>query len=193
MTTSTSRGPVPTVYVTFSAEINATTAESLISLLAAQANNGVQEVCLLLSTPGGSVMNGMNLYNMLRAFPFRLTVHNVGNVDSIGNAVFLAGHTRYATPHSTFMFHGVASGVQAGQALDAKTIRELGEGLAADEKRISGVIRERTSLSDEEIVRLFQEQSTKDAAYALARGIIHEIRDVRIPPGSPVLSLAFQR
>ena len=62
----------------------------------------------MLSTPGGSVMNGLNLYNVLRGLPITLTTHNVGNVDSIGNAIFLAGQIRYACPHSTFMFHGVA-------------------------------------------------------------------------------------
>lgn len=36
-------------------------------------------------------MNGMNLYNVLRPIPFLLVTHNVGNVDSIGNAIFLAG------------------------------------------------------------------------------------------------------
>lgn len=41
---------------------------------------------------------------MLRAFPFKLVTHNVGNMDSIGNAVFLAGEQRLACPHSTFMF-----------------------------------------------------------------------------------------
>ena len=50
----------------------------------------------MISTPGGTVMNGLNLYNVMRAMPFRLTTHNVGNVDSIGNAIFLAGEERYA-------------------------------------------------------------------------------------------------
>ena len=39
-------------------------------------------------------MSGMTLYNTLRAMPFELITHNVGNVDSIGNAVFLAGDLR---------------------------------------------------------------------------------------------------
>ena len=99
--------PIPkTVYVSFSAEIVPHTTESLIALLANQVNQGVQVVHLLLSTPGGSVMHGMNLYNILRGLPLELITHNVGNVDSIGNAVFLAGEKRYAAQHSTFMFHG---------------------------------------------------------------------------------------
>src|ERR1700680_3114676 len=100
--------PPPIVYVSFSAEIVPATTESLIAVMADCANKGVPHVYLMLSTPGGSVMHGLNLYNVLRAMPFKLTTHNVGNVDSIGNAIFLAGEERWACPQSTFMFHGVA-------------------------------------------------------------------------------------
>src|ERR1700735_763784 len=80
-----------TVYISFSAEIIPHTTEALIALISHQVNIGVINLHLLISTPGGSVMNGMNLYNFLRALPLELTTHNIGNVDSIGNAVFLAG------------------------------------------------------------------------------------------------------
>lgn len=183
----------PTTYVSFSAEINAHTCEALIAAMAQQANAGVQNVYLLLSTPGGAVMNGMNLYNVLRAMPFNLTTHNVGNVDSIGNAVFLAGERRYACPHSTFMFHGVGFPAQPGQHLEIKAVREIQNGIEADQKRIASVLTERTDLSQEDAEALFVEASTKDAAYAARRGVIDEIRDVQIPPGSPVIALVFQR
>jgi ATP-dependent protease ClpP protease subunit len=115
------------VYVSFSAEIDVKTTESLISTMANLASNpAVETVHLLLSTPGGSVMHGMNLYNALRAMPFHLITHNMGNVDSIGNAVFLAADERYACPHTTFMFHGVGvDQVTRGSRLEEKPLREL--------------------------------------------------------------------
>ncbi len=79
----------PIVYVSFSAEINQNTTESLIALMTNCATMEVSKVCLLLSTPGGSVMNGLNTYNILLGLPFELITHNIGNVDSIGNAIFL--------------------------------------------------------------------------------------------------------
>jgi ATP-dependent Clp protease protease subunit len=188
--------PIPTssrTYISFSAEVSPSTTEALIASLAVCANSGVEEVYLLLSTPGGSVMNGMNLYNVLRAMPFRLITHNVGNVDSIGNAVFLAGETRYACPHSTFMFHGVGLDVSVGVRLEEKNLRETLEGLLADQKRIGSVIGERTTLTDDQIELLFREATTKDANYAASVGIVHEIRDVDLPPGSSVQALVFQR
>jgi ATP-dependent Clp protease, protease subunit len=182
-----------TVYVSFSAEINANTTESLLATMANCANQGVDEVQLLLSTPGGSVMNGMNLYNMLRAMPFKLTTHNVGNVDSIGNAVFLSGEQRYACPHSTFMFHGVGFDAIATTHFDEKLLSERLASVLADQKRMAGIIEERTNLEAAQIEPLFREAQTKDAAYAIGAGIVHEVKDVAIPEGAPVVSLVFQR
>lgn len=181
-----------TAYVSFSAEVNATTTESLIATMANCAANGFEEVHLLLSTPGGTVMNGMNVYNILRAMPFRLVTHNVGNVDSIGNAIFLAGEVRYACPHSTFMFHGVGFD-GSGERLEEKILRERLDSLVADQSRIGAIIEERTNLTAEQVKPLFREAQTKDAAYAVGAGIVHEVRDVQIPPGSPIVTLVFQR
>lgn len=198
MSTPAASPPLPApppkiAYVSFSAEIVAHTAESLLALMSKLANEGVQEVHLLLSTPGGSVMYGMNLYNVLRAMPFKLTTHNVGNVDSIGNAVFLAGTTRYACPHSTFMFHGVGFDMVQGGRLEEKLLRERLASLLSDQKRIGEIIAERTKISPADVERFFTEAQTKDAAFAAGCGIVDEIRDVQIPPGYPVYSLVFQR
>lgn len=183
----------PVVYVSFSAEIIPTTTESLIATLSTLANQQVKEVYLLLSTPGGQVMCGMNLYNVLKAMPFKLVTHNVGNVDSIGNAIFLAGNPRYACPHSTFMFHGVGFDVDQRARLEEKNLRERLDSILSDQKRIGSIIRERTKLTEIEVESLFREAQTKDAAFAVGCGIVDEIRDVQIPPGGPVISLVFKR
>jgi ATP-dependent protease ClpP protease subunit len=180
------------VYVSFSAEINASTCESLLATMANLTMQGASEVHLLLSTPGGAVMNGMNLYNVLRALPFKLITHNVGNVDSVGNVVFLSGEERFACPHSTFMFHGVMQPVGDG-ALDEKFLRESRESLLADQKRMAGAIEDRSSLSAEEVQGLFLQTQTKDATFAVSAGLVDEIKDVDIPPGAAVVALVFER
>ncbi|HLX69198.1 MAG TPA: ATP-dependent Clp protease proteolytic subunit [Verrucomicrobiae bacterium] len=182
-----------TYYVSFSAEINPNTTESLISVVANLVNQRVKTIYLLLSTPGGSVMNGMNVYSVLRGMPVELITHNVGNVDSIGNAIFLAGSKRYATPQSTFMFHGVGFDIANRTRLEEKNLREQLQSVLSDQKRIGSIITERTKISEEDASALFREAQTKDAAYAVSMGIVHEIRDVQIPVGGPVISLVFQR
>ncbi len=157
-------------------------------------SQNVETVYLLLSTPGGSVMNGLNIYNVLMGMPFELITHNVGNVDSIGNAIFLAGKRRYACPHSTFMFHGVGFDVKNQTIrLEEKNLKERLASILSDHKRIGNIMVERTKLGQEVVESLFSEAQTKDATFAISTGIVDEIRNVQIPPGSNVISLVFQR
>src|ERR1035438_4295181 len=135
--------PPNRVYVSFSAEINPNTTESLIATVANCVNQGKEEIYLMMSTPGGSVMHGLNIYNVLRAFPIKLVTHNVGNVDSIGNAIFLAGEERFACPHSTFMFHGVGFAADSTMRFEEKLLRERLDSILADQKRIGTIIEER--------------------------------------------------
>src|SRR5947207_10222786 len=183
--------PPEIVYVSFSAEVSPHTTESLLAVMSNCANQGVKTVYLLLSTPGGSVMNGLNIYNVLIGMPFELITHNVGNVDSIGNAVFLAGTKRYACPHSTFMFHGVGFDLPGQARLEEKFLKERLGNILSDHKRIGSIISERTKLDQNVVETLFTEAQTKDAAFAASTGIVHEVKDVQIPPGSHLVSLVF--
>lgn len=185
--------PPNRVYVSFSAEINANTTESLIATVANCVNQGKAEIYLMISTPGGSVMHGLNLYNVLRAFPVKIITHNVGNVDSIGNAIFLAGEERYACPHSTFMFHGVGFDFPGPFRLEEKLCKERLEAIHVEHGRIGSIIEERTKLDKESVAKLFLEAQTKDVTYAVGCGIIHEIKDVQMTAGCPIISLVFQR
>lgn len=182
-----------TAYISFSAEINATTTEQFIALATNLIGQGFTELYYLFSTPGGAVMNGMNIYNVLRGLPAKIVFHNVGNVDSIGNAIFLAGDERYACPHSTFMFHGVGFDMAAGARIEQKNAQELLNGILADQKRIADILVERTNIDIAEANDLFKEARTKDSAYATARGIVGNVRDVNVPAGTPIFSLVFQR
>ena len=184
---------MPTAYLSFSAEIIPQTAETFLGACAKLCNDGADEIYVLLSSPGGSVMNGLNVYNVLRGLPCTITMHNVGNVDSIGNMIFLAGDRRLSCAQATFMFHGVAFEAPTRMQFDEKLLRERLDSVLSDQERIGSVIVERTNLTQEEVKRLFLEAVTRDSQYALKQGIVHEISDVQIPKGQSVHQLVFQR
>ena len=77
--------------------------------------------------------------------------------------------------------------------LEEKYLRELLDGVSANHTRMGSIMEERTDLDATQVQALFLEAQTKDAAYAVGVGIVHEIKPVEIPPGSPVISLVFQR
>src|SRR5438105_4036770 len=181
---------MPTTYFTFHAPINPVTTQNLMAAVAQRMMNGTDDFYFLLSTPGGSVASGLTLYNFLRGLPFPKTMHNIGNVDSIGNAVFLAGDTRYACAHSTFMFHGVGFDVQ-NMRVEEKNARELLTGILSDQKRIGEILVARTGVTANEARKLFREASTKDASHALAAGLVSDVRDVQVPVGADIVSLVL--
>jgi ATP-dependent protease ClpP protease subunit len=181
---------MPTTYFNFHAPINPVTVQNLMAAVAQKMMAGTDNFYFLLSTPGGEVPSGMTLYNFIRGLPFPKTMHNTGNVDSIGNAIFLAADTRYACPHSTFMFHGVAFQIQNAK-LEEKNFREMLAGILSDQKRIADIMVLRTGITMNQARKLFREASTKDAAHALASGLVGDIRDVQIPAGADIVSLVL--
>src|SRR5438270_13579083 len=91
--------PASRLFLSFAAKVNEQTTTALMNMLASIVQQGTKDLTLMLSTPGGSVMHGMTLYNYLTALPVALTTYNIGNVDSIGAIVFLSGAKRFACPH----------------------------------------------------------------------------------------------
>ena len=182
--------PIPKeniVYVTFSGPIDANAERSLIGECTELIGQGVQTIYLMMSTPGGSVLHGMNLYSMLQALPVRLIAHNIASVDSIGTVVFLAASERYASPHATFLFHGVSRNYPKDTALNRRDLRESLEKLTTDHEKIASIVRRRTGFkSRDEVLSLMEEPTTKEAEFAQSTGIIHGVRTVKIPRGVPM-------
>ena len=178
-------------YLNFHAPINPLTVQHFMSTCGTLVSEGHSGVYLCLSTHGGDVHSGITLYNFLRALPIHVTTHNLGSIDSIGNAMFLAGERRIACKHSTFMFHGVGFDLKAGARFEAKNLREIQDAMIADQQRIASIIVERTAITNDQARELFTEARTKNADDALKHGIIDDISDLSIPAGAPILTLVF--
>jgi ATP-dependent protease ClpP protease subunit len=185
--------PRPPVFVSFAAEIVPQTTEALLRAISDFVNQGFQEIHLLLSTPGGSVMHGITIYNVLRGLPIQLVTHNVGNVDSIGAVIYLAGEQRYVCPQATFMLHGVAFGTNAPTQFFERNLKEKMLSVQKDQERIKAIYRDRAGIDPEVAEQFFLGESNLVATDAVANGLAHEVRPVQIPAGSPVLQLVFNR
>jgi ATP-dependent protease ClpP protease subunit len=181
---------MPTTFLNFHAPININTAQNFMTALAQKTAAGTDHFYIMLSTPGGEVQSGITIYNFLRSLPAQLTMHNMGNVDSVGNAVFLAADERLTCEHSTFMFHGVGLGI-TNALLEEKRAREIVHSILADQVRIADIIVARTRINSRSARQLFREARTKNAAQALATGIVQRIADPAIPAGADLISFVF--
>lgn len=144
------------------------------------------------SSPGGSVAAGITLYSFLRGLPVKIIMHNVGSIDSIATAVFVAGDIRFACNHSTFLFHGISMSVNGPTGLTLSQLRESISSLEQDENKIVQILTSRTELSESEIRELFRVGESKPPIFAESKGIIDGVRDLDIPRNGKLISLNIQ-
>ena len=170
-------------YLFFSGEINPQNVHRLINALAAINAGPDHDVYLLMNSNGGNVVAGIQCYNLIQALPINLTMHNLSNIDSIANVIFLAGDHRICSPNSTFMFHSVGFDQQGPIRLEERNLRQFLDSVVADNKRMGRIISARTNLSERSAGALFREQRTRDADWALGHGFVHQIADPQIPAG----------
>jgi ATP-dependent Clp protease, protease subunit len=143
----------------------------------------------LFSSNGGNVNAGITFYNFLKALPVEIVMHNTGSIDSIATVIFMAGTKRYASKHSTFLFHGIASQFEGKISLDRSKYQELLSGIVQEENKIAGIIAGTTKLSEEEIRKLFLQGESKDLTFAMDKGVIQEVKDATIPKDAVIISL----
>lgn len=179
-----------TVYLAFHDSISVESSNRLIDFCnKAIGEYKPKELYFLFSSSGGLVNAGVTLYNYLRALPVKLTMHNVGSIDSIANAVFLAADERFAAPASAFLLHGITWTFNQASTLTYAQMQETISSFDAAEQLTAQIIGDRTKLTPEEVRALFRQGQSKAPAFALEKGLIQEIRDVAIPAGAPVHSV----
>lgn len=177
------------IYVKFSSPINPQTSQNLMNFLSSQINSGQKEFYFLISSPGGSVNDGIVLYNFIKALPAKIIMHNIGVIDSIATVIFLATDERYCNKNSSFLFHGVGMDVPQAQRFDEKSLKESLIMIERDQKNIANIISERTQLKESEIEEMFFRAKTKNPTEAKEIGMITEIKEAVIPEGNQIISL----
>ena len=179
------------ICISFSSLISPSTTPVFIGALVNAANNGHDEIHVLLSTPGGTVADGITIYNAVRAIPVPIIMYNLGNVNSIGNVVFQAGQRRIAATSSSFMFHGVGFDIK-NTRMEQKQLQEKIGALKNDQSLIAEIMVRHTNLDTAAIDELFLNMAHLSAQEALKRGITDEVTDIHLPQGMPIQQLIFQ-
>jgi ATP-dependent Clp protease protease subunit len=181
------------VYINFFDGINEAKVKVLMAVCAEViSRQKPKQLYFLFSSNGGSVNAGITLYNYLRALPAEIVMHNIGSIDSIATVIFLAGDKRLAAAHSTFLFHGIQTNFAEKTSLNMSKYKELMSRLVQDERKISGIVAERSKLTEAELRNLFLQGESKDLAFALEKGIIQEVANPSIPPNATIISLNLQ-
>jgi ATP-dependent protease ClpP protease subunit len=182
-----------TVYITYAGGID----KPLVNKFITFCTNAVNEhkpdaLYFMIASNGGDVDSGFVLYNFLQALQggMQVTMHNIGNIDSIANVIFLSGSQRFASPNASFHFHGVAMNVRG--PMNRNALKETLSRCEGMENRIMRTINTRSKLSTEALEGLFSQGEGKDVDFALEHGIIHGIKEPSIPVGAVHLIMNVQ-
>ena len=74
-------------------------------------SEGAEDITLNINSFGGSVYDGLALYDYLMSIRDHVHISTVamGKCMSMAPVIYLTGHERYAYPNTTFMFHEASS------------------------------------------------------------------------------------
>lgn len=125
----------------------------------------LDEINVRINSPGGSVFDGIAIYNTLRSNGARVVVDVDGLAASIASVIAMAGDTRRAAANSMFMIHDPWI-MTAGTAADLREQAELLDKIrgtlldtyvrrtGADETTLSDMMREETWFTADEAKEL---------------------------------------
>jgi len=175
-------------YIVFTADVQTAQAAKLRTAIT-DASNAGNDIYVFISSGGGNVFEGLSLASFIKALPVQVTMHNVGQIDSIASVIFASGAVRLSTQNSSFLFHGVSMHYEKKDFIEAQ-LEEQYRGVKRMRENIAATFAAYTGLSVADVDALMITGSTiLTSDEALSKAIIHEIRDAAIPPNSHVIAI----
>jgi ATP-dependent Clp protease protease subunit len=181
------------VVIRFFAPVIDATVNALMNAVDQKMKQGTKDFIILISSPGGSVIHGLSVYNYLKGLPASITTHNFGSVDSIGIVIYCAGSRRLSVPQARFLFHGVNVQFKGEQNLEEKLLEERLKGLRIDMENIAKIVAVNTGKNVKDITDAMIERTTLNPEEAQSWGLVHEIKSELFEAGSEVLAIQFQQ
>ena len=148
-------------------------------LLFLESSDPKRDVQMFINSPGGSVIDGMGIYDTMQYITPDVGTICTGMAASMGAVLLCAGTTgkRTALPHSRIMIHQPSGGF-SGQSTDiqihAKEIMYL-------RGKLNGILAHHTGRTTEEIDRDTERDNFMSAEQSVEYGMIDKVIETRAP------------
>ena len=145
----------------------------IAQLLVLSADDPDSDICLLINSPGGSVVAGLAVYDIMALVPNDVATVATGFAASMGQILLCAGTPgkRYALPNAEVVMHEGSAGL-GGSAAD---IAIQADNLTATLDRMRGIIAKHTGHTVEEVVRDVGRDRWFDAEQARDYGFVDHV------------------
>ncbi len=159
-------------------EVNETTASLVVAqLLYLEAQDPEKEIQFYINSPGGSVTDGMAIYDTMQYIKCDVSTICVGMAASMGAFLLSAGAKgrRLALPNAEIMIHQPSAGTQ-GQITDMAIHLKR---LETIKKRMNEILAENTGRTLEEVTEATERDNFMSAQEALDFGLIDQVIEKR--------------
>ena len=133
----------------------------------------IDEIKLSINSPGGNVMDGLAIYNMLRASKAKVTVTVTGIAASAASFIAMAGDKIIMPKNSFMMVHNPMT-FAAGNASELRDAADWLDKMAAS---LIGIYVARSGKSEADVKALLDAETLMTADEALAFGFADEVID----------------
>lgn len=155
-------------------EVNENMSASVVAqLLWLSATDPNKDIYMYINSPGGSVTDGMAIYDTMQHVPCDVHTIGIGMCASMGS-MLLSGGTkgkRSLLPHAEVMIHQPLGGAK-GQATE---IQIAAEHILKTKKMLTQLMADNCGRPYEEVLQDMERDNYMDAETALAYGIVDEI------------------
>jgi ATP-dependent Clp protease protease subunit len=160
--------------IMLSEEVNQATASLIVAqMLFLEAEDPDADIQFYINSPGGSVTDGMAIYDTMQFVKCDVSTICIGMAASMGAFLLAAGTKgkRIALPNSEIMIHQPLGGAK-GQATDIKIQADL---ILRTRDKLNAILAERTGKPIDLIARDTERDNYMTAQQALEYGIIDRI------------------
>ena len=164
--------------IVLSDEVNDATASVVVAqLLYLEGQDPEKDISLYINSPGGSVTDGMAIYDTMQYIKCDVSTICMGMAASMGAFLLAAGTPgkRYSLPNSDIMIHQPSGGAQ-GQATD---IEIHANHILHTKKKLNEILAANTGQPYEVIARDTERDNFMTAQQALEYGIIDKVIERR--------------
>lgn len=130
-------------------------------------------ITMLINSPGGQLMSGLAILDVMRAGTCPIRTVCLGMAASMAAILFMAGSQRDMLPHSQVLVHDPL--VDGGVGGSALTVKALSDNLLRMRSMMAKVIAECCGKSVEEVLRVTAHDTFFEAADAVAWGIADRV------------------
>ena len=147
------------------------------------------DVEVIMTTNGGSVFSGQEIYDIIKNYSGKTTLKISGLVASIGTLISCAFDEVYISPVATFMIHNPTLGDVSGEKSDMEKAAQL---LETVERTLISAYVSKTGLGESEVSQMMAKETFMTAQETVdngfADGLIEESQSISLVAGFDNLS-----